>query len=202
MRCRFTFPLARFKRDTRGATAIEFAFILPVMVWMLCGTLEFATWYYADFVLEGSVIQSSRLAKTGYSEQGTTGVTRENMILNMIRNQAFVLMDPSKITITTKVYKSIQNVAQPEPFTDSNHNGSYNVGEPFDDVNGNGQWDADMGTAGMGGAEDIVLYTVTYPWKIMTPFLSKVIGNSQGLRPITSSVIVKNEPWEKITYGG
>ena len=53
----------------------------------------------------------------------------------------------------TLVYESFADIGKPEPFTDQDGNGAYNAGEPFVDVNGNGQWDADMGEAGLGGAE-------------------------------------------------
>jgi hypothetical protein len=62
----------------------------------------------------------------------------------------------------------------------------------FVDVNGNGQWDDDMGKAGLGNPGDVVVYTVTYPWPIMTPLMKPIIGNSITL---TARSVVRNEPY-------
>jgi Flp pilus assembly protein TadG len=188
-------------RCRKGSTALEFAFVLPVMVWMMSGALEFAMYSYTSAVMEGSVHLSSRLGKTGYTEEELTGVSREDMILQMIRDQSFVMIDTNDMSIETKVYGQLSNIQQPEPYIDSNNNGSYNLGEPFNDINGNGVRDVDMGAAGLGDAEDIVVYTVVYPYRVMTPFLTTVIGDENGEIPIRASVIVKNEPWEKVLYG-
>ena len=53
----------------------------------------------------------------------------------------------------------------PEPFEDTNGNNQRDPGECYRDINGNGSWDAEPGTTGQGGANDVVLYTmkVTYP---------------------------------------
>jgi Flp pilus assembly protein TadG len=188
-------------RDCRGATTIEYAMILPIMIWLAFGTLEFSVAYYSSSVLEGAVTFSSRLAKTGYSETDTTGQSREDMIREMIAAQASTLMDPDKVTIETRVYGNLGNINQPEPYIDGNSNNSYDSGESYSDINGNGLWDTDMGSAGVGGADDIVVYIVTYPWQVMTPFLRETIG-TDGIITLQTSVVVKNEPWETDVFGG
>ncbi|MBU7026359.1 MAG: carboxypeptidase regulatory-like domain-containing protein [Theionarchaea archaeon] len=41
--------------------------------------------------------------------------------------------------VRSKIYETTTSAA--EPYTDSNTNGSYDLGEPYTDSNGNGQWD-------------------------------------------------------------
>jgi len=52
-----------------------------------------------------------------------------------------------------------------EPFTDSNGNGTWDVGEPFTDLNGNGVWDANIATTWVKATEVTPSPTVTsvYP---------------------------------------
>ena len=80
-------------------------------------------------------------------------------------------------------------------FIDANGNSAYDMGESFTDINGNAQWDADMGSSGYGSAGDIVVYTVSYPWSLMTPIMSDLIGESNGTFTITTHAVVKNEPY-------
>jgi hypothetical protein len=64
----------------------------------------------------------------------------------------------------------------------------------FIDINGNGSWDADMGQAGLGNPGDVVVYTVSYPWPIVTPIISAIIGSTYT---ITTRTVVRNEPYDK-----
>ncbi len=104
------------------------------------------------------------------------------------------LMNPSSITIATKSYATFNEINQPEPYTDVGGLGHYVTGDPYTDVNGNGQWDSDMGTIGLGGPGDIVVYTASYPWPIYTPLIQQFFGNN-GTVAISASSVVKNEPY-------
>ena len=169
---------------------MEFAIIAPVLILLLMGITEFAFIMLASNVLESATAISSRLGSTGYTANGTS---REDTIMQSIQQHAGELLDTSKVTIASKYYSQFDQINQPEPWTDTNHNGVPDPGE-WVDVNGNGVYDTDMGTAGYGGANDIVVYTVSYPWTIMTPIMSSLIGTN-GVLTLTASAVVKNEPY-------
>jgi hypothetical protein len=178
-------------RDQSGITAVEFAMVTPVLLLMVIGILEFTSIMFTMAVMESATNSTSRLGKTGYVAAGTT---RQQQIIDSIATKTSGLLDPTKIIITSKVYSDFSKVGQPEPCinpTSTPCPGTPNVN--FIDVNGNGAWDADMGIAGLGNAGDIVVYTVTYPWKIMTPIISNIIG---GTFDITVRSVVRNEPYE------
>ncbi len=178
-----------FLRDNRGVTAIEFAMIAPVFFLMLFGIIELSLVMFVSSTMEGAVDASGRYGKTGYVAAGST---RQQQIIATIASKTTGLLDPTKITVTTTIYPSFDSVNKPESYTDTNHNGAYNIGEPFVDSNSNGQWDADMGVAGLGNGNDVVVYTVSYPWKINTPIVAHFLG---GTLNITSRTVVKNEPY-------
>ena len=178
-----------FLRNNEGVTALEFALIAPVLLLLIMGIVEFSIVMFINTVLEGATIASSRYGKTGYVESGST---RQQQIIKQITDRTAGILDPALITVTTTVYPAFNSVNKPEPYTDTNGNNQYNIGEPYTDVNGNGQWDSDMGAAGLGNANDVVVYTASYPWTIQTPMVAAILGSTFT---IASRTVVKNEPY-------
>ncbi len=183
--------IRRFLHAQEGVTAIEFALIAPVLLLMLMAIIEFSLMMLTYNVMESATTVSARLGATGFS---TSGISREQTIINSINARAGTFITTANLAVTSKFYTQFSNINDPEPFTDSNSNGAHDAGEPYTDVNGNAQWDADMGQAGYGGAGDIVVYTATYPWHIVTPIMSNFIG-SGGVFTITTHAVTKNEPF-------
>ena len=182
--------LTRFRRDEKGLTAVEFALVAPVMLYMVIGMAELGCAAAAQSILDDATFVGSRVGKTGYS---ATGQTQAQTITAGIKKAASALLDPAKITLTSVAYPDYSYL-KPEPFTDTNKNGKWDSGEAYTDVNGNGKYDDGAGTAGTGAASEIVVYTATYNWKLMTPGMSKFIG-AGGVLPLKSRVVVKNEPY-------
>ena len=177
-----------------GATAIEFAVLAPILFLIVFAIIEFSLILSASMVVESSTNISSRLGKTGYTEAGQS---RQDMIYQLVRDKSHGLLNPDYITINTKSYSDLTNINQPKPYTDSNNNHVHDSNETYNDINGNGQWDADMGATGLGGADAIVVYTVSYNWQIKTPIFRELIGGTTGTFPISSTVVVKNEPYDQ-----
>lgn len=174
----------------KGVTAIEFAFVAPVFLLMICGIIEFSVIAFVSTVMESATGITSRLGKTGYA---ANGLTRQQQIIATINNQTAGLLDPNKLTVTTSVYSSFSNIGQPEPCINPvNPPCSGIAGTNYVDVNGNGQWDSDMGAAGLGNSGDTVVYIVSYPWSILTPMVGAIIGSTYN---ITARTVVRNEPF-------
>ncbi len=183
--------LKNFVTCEDGVTAVEFAVIAPTFVLLMMGIIEFSLIMMVNNVMEGATAISSRLGKTGYN---TVGLTREATIINAITQRAGTLLDSKKLTVTSKFYKQFDQIGDPEPYIDANHNSSFDTGESYTDINGNGKWDSDMGSSGYGSAGDVVVYTVSYPWPISTPIMSNLVGTG-GTFTITTHAVVKNEPY-------
>lgn len=181
----------QFYADTRGVTAIEFAFSAPVILLFLMGTIEFAYLFMANNMLENAATHAARTGKTGYTE---TGLTREEYMLQQISNRINGLMDPTKLTMESKSYDTFDDIGKAEPYLDANHNSQYDTGETFTDSNGNGGWDADMGLEGLGNSGEVVVYDFHYDWQMMTPFLQNLLANN-GHFLISTRIVLKNEPY-------
>ena len=180
--------LLKLLKNEDGATILEFAIVSVVFLTMIMGIIEFSIVLFTGALLESAVLESSRFGITGAEQQGKT---REELILAVIKDKTLGFIDVGAITINTKVYPNFDDVGQPEPFTDGNGNGVWDAGEAFEDVNGSGTWEPDMGSEGMGAANDIVLYNLTYTATTMTAFMRPLIGDITH----TATVAVKNEPY-------
>ncbi len=182
---------AALAADRRGASAVEFALVAPTLVLLLLGILEFSLLMAAEVTLSNAVAEVARFGITG---QTGTDKTREELIREQVEQAAEGLFDSSLLEFETLVYPDFSSVGRPEPFNDENGNGMRDPGESYEDLNGNGQWDADMGVPGAGGPDDIVLYRVRYPWRLMIPVFRPFFP-PDGEVEIEASLAVRNEPF-------
>lgn len=190
-RSRLGFALRRLRADRRGSAAVDFALVVGPFFLLVIGLLEFGMLMIGQTLLQNAVADASRFGLTGRTLEGQT---REDVIAAMVNEGGIGLIDPDRLVFETLVYPSFDSVGQPEGFTDSNGNGQWDAGEPFADINGNGQWDADMGAAGLGGPEDIVLYRVRYDWQMLTPLVTHLLPGDGKIR-LEASLAVRNEPF-------
>ena len=184
--------LSGFQRDESGATLAEFALIMPVITLLFLGIFELGAIMLTNSLMEGAMREASRYGITGRND---ATVSREAFIRQIVDEQTLGFVDMDQATFDTLVYPDFGSVGEGEPYIDGNGDGDYDAGETYTDENGNGAWDADIGEAGAGQADDVVLYRVTYDWPIMTPVLSSLIGD-EGSFPLVASVAVRNEPYE------
>ncbi|WP_424926864.1 TadE/TadG family type IV pilus assembly protein [Amaricoccus tamworthensis] len=180
---------ARLRRDEEGATLLEFAIVLPVFLTMLFGLFEFAFIIFISSSVDAAILNASRLGATGLKYEDET---RSEMVLRIVQEQTWGLIKPTASDLDILIYDSFSDIGKPEPFDDDNGNGDYDEGESFTDINGNAQWDDDMGKAGLGGSDSIVLYRVRYAWGYVTPFIRNLLGDEFQY---SSSVAVRNEPF-------
>jgi Flp pilus assembly protein TadG len=204
--------LRRFARSGQGATMIEFALIFPIVLMITFGIMEISLCMASLVTLEGGLKEASRYGITSQSDAPPdaskvptafkVGNDNRLMTIGYILNQNTLdLINLDDATIATNVYGSFSAVKDGEPYTDTNANGSYDTGEPYSDMNCNGSRDgAGAASAGIGAAGNIVVYTVNYNWKILTPIIGQWLGKpdpgSPGryMIPMSASIVVKNEP--------
>jgi Flp pilus assembly protein TadG len=178
-------------KNEEGVAAVELALIAPAFFLLMIGIVEVFLIMLAQNVMESSTFAASRGGKTGYM---MVSKTREETILEILKQQAGSLLDTSKVTINSKSYAEFSNIGQPEPFVDANGNGVRDLNENYTDVNANGQYDTDMGSLGPGAAGQIVVYTVNYPWPIFTPMMQQFFGTN-GILNLSARTVVRNEPY-------
>ncbi len=179
--------MAGLRRDARGTSAVEFAMTAPILFLVISGTLDMAQGYYVNTVLQGAVNAAARKSSL------QTGPTESAKLDGLVSTMVKYAMPKATVTFARKNYSQFSTVGMPEDFTDTNKNAKYDSTECFVDMNGNLIWDSDMGTAGLGGANDVVVYTVTVNYKRMFGF-----GSYLGLpinQTIRGTTILKNQPF-------
>jgi Flp pilus assembly protein TadG len=155
-------------RGQKGTTAVEMALIAPAFFLLLIGITEICLIEAGQQLLENATFNTSRLAKTGYTAAGQTQSQSVNQILVNELQSFGTLFNTAQVTMTETDYNS---------FTSA----SGGVG----------------GTNGLGAPEQIVVYTVTYPWPLFTPMMGAIIGhrdnNGNWVVNLTSQIVVRNE---------
>jgi Flp pilus assembly protein TadG len=180
--------LRRCAGTERGVSAIEFALVLPILIFVTLGTVEIGLDLWVDATVETAAQRASRL---GITTVQPAGKTLEQAVEANIKDTLTPWASRIQtLTIDVKSYPSYAAVGQPEPYTDVNNIGRYVQGDPFTDVNKNGVWDADQGVGGTGGYNDIVSYHISVTMPTFTGIPALV-----GISTLTfnRTFIVQNE---------
>lgn len=180
-------PLAR---NSEGATALEFALVAPLFVFLLAAILEFSAIFAAQLLLDHATQQAARTGRTGFV---TTDSSQDATVKAILYDMVGPLLDTDNLVIGSKSYSGFDTIGAEEPYVDANGNGQRDDGENYTDVNGNGRWDADQGTDGYGNSGEVVVYTASYDWTVVTPFIASIVGNG-GVVTISAKAVVQNEP--------
>ena len=179
----------RLAGDERGATIVEFALVLPVLMTLLLGLFDTGYNLYTSAILQGAIQKAARDSTL----EGATPADLDAKVTSTVHNIA----PQSTIVFSRKSYTSFSDIGTPEDFTDVNNDGTCDAGEPYEDENGNGTWDTDRGVTGNGGARDAVLYSVTVSYPHMFPLPSFVgMSNTYTMK---SETVLRNQPFDNQT---
>ena len=186
--------LTKFKQSEKGVFSVEFALTLPVMLALIFGITEIGLIMFTQSLMEGALRDASRYGITG---QVSDPEARLVEIKSIIADRTGGLVDMDTAVVEVLTYPSFSRIGEGEVYLDGNGNGNYDPGETFTDENGNGTWDADIGDAGPGDANDVVLYRISYDWPIIANY-TKGYFTSDGSLPLKASIAVRNEPWDLV----
>lgn len=177
--------------NCRGAAAMEFGIVAPVMVLLMMGAGDLLYGIYTKSILVGAVQAAGRNGTLQVNASSTATTALDNKVMEMVRRVA-----PSATFVSRREnYTTFSDVDKPEPFTDKAGGtaGVRDAGECYSDMNGNLQWDADGGRVGVGGANDVAQYTITITYPRLFP-LAGLIGLDAN-QTITAQTLLKNQPY-------
>ena len=227
-RSRFRKSLGRFARNTEGAMMIEFAFIFPIVLMLTFGVMEISLYMVSMVTLEGGLKEASRYGITSQNPGAlsvadlaqvptafkATNDPRTEQIGLILNQYTLNLIDLDKAGVDYKTYDSFMLIKDGEPYTDMNGNGQYDgpssglpgipvTGEPYQNIacplNSVRDGPKDTGSS-VGVAGQIVVYIITYNWKVMTPIVGQWLGRPDPMNagryiiPMKATMVVKNEP--------
>jgi Flp pilus assembly pilin Flp len=175
--------------DERGATLVEFALVVPVLLMLIMGMCELAHQIYVQATLSGAVEKAGR-------DSGLESYLGNSAALDAkVELQVHAVAANAAIIENRSSFSNFASIGA-EPYVDANKNGQYDAGESFTDINCNGVWDS-FGVSGQGGANDAVVYKVTATYNRLFPLLGRIgLPNPVTL---TAQTILKNQPYQTQT---
>jgi Flp pilus assembly protein TadG len=177
--------------DQAGATIVEFAIIAPIALAFLMFLFDTGYRLYVDSVLAGEVDAAAR-----FSTLETATDENRAALDARVTEAVQTLVPQGEVTFNRVAYGSYKRAqSKMEAFADSNGNNICDNNEVYDDANGNGRHDVDAGRVGGGGANDVVIYTVTLNYDRLFP-MAGLLGWNQ--RVVTSAkTLLRNQPFDK-----
>lgn len=177
--------LLYLKNDARGATVIEFAVACPVLLLLLIGIYNMAWTAYLRGMLQGAVQDASR----GDGLETANNTTADAYVTKIVKGIA----PNASLAFKRMSYYDFADIKRAESWNDRNGNGKCDAGETYTDENKNGRWDADVGSSSNGGANDVVLYTVTVTYKPV--FVVPFVPGAGDQRQMSATAVRKNQPF-------
>jgi len=157
--------LATILHRTEGSLAIEYAIVLPLLLWFIAFILEYSIVMYTTAMMENATNEA--VAK-GAGFQGS-GQSQATYIDSLIKGQ----LNASGTFNTTD--SSIYLLETPMAI-----DGSGNLSTAL------------FQQTGSNITYQPVIYTATYKWKIVTPFLKYILSSPSGVYTIATSATIMN----------
>lgn len=177
MRARIKARAARFARDRKGATAVEFAFVAAPFFVLVFAILEIALIFFASAIIEEAVADAARDIRTG--ELQSSGQSEADFrALICARMQG--VGDCDRLSIDVRTFENFASTQFDPP------------------IDPDGELDDSGFSFNPGGAEDIVVVRVFYDWPLMGPGALNGLANLPGNRRlIASATAFRNEPYNE-----
>lgn len=157
----------RFRKE-RGATAIEFAFLAPVLFMFIFGIIEFGVIMTTQSALESSISQAARKYRA-LARSDNLGV-QADVIHTFVVDSGGGLINGANLIVKANMVSWGSSMGMAAPAS-----GETNQGQS-------------------GGTDNVVHYRAFYKYSVMTPFLSEIIGGEDGIVELVASTVVQNEP--------
>lgn len=170
--------LARWRTDTRGVTAIEFAMVGGPFIALLFGIIGVGLYFFTTFALENAAEQSARLFRTGQAQEASlTEAEFKTKVCERI---------PQQVDCNTKVRVNVMSFANASDITANSLPSCLNGDNT---LSGATQYTP-------GGPSEIVVVWVCYEWQMSSkiPFID--LGNmAGGSRLIQATSVFRSEPY-------
>ncbi|MBT8002723.1 MAG: pilus assembly protein [Rhodospirillales bacterium] len=169
--------------DCQGVTAVEFALIMPVYLYLMIGILEMSLLFFTTTVVDGEVEDASRKIRTGQAElSGDAFTTFRDELCDSLLN----VYDCNDLTFDVKTFESFSTVSIPVLHLNDEGVLVDETDTPY------------VTTFSPGGSGDISVVRVIYSWSFFTPLIGALMAddNSSNSKLLTSTAVFRNEPFE------
>jgi hypothetical protein len=171
---------------------MEFGLLIVPFALLLLGMLDMGYQMYLRSTLQGAINDVARSAVVQNPDLAGTGTTEAKIKAAIIKRMGGLSgVDPD---INIASFDSYSRVNVPEKLlNDANGNGEVDPGDCWVDLEVNGEHDLVPQRSGIGGADDIALYTARMSMKRILP-IAGLVGLSPNYN-ITVEAAVRNQPF-------
>ncbi|KZL21982.1 TadE-like protein [Pseudovibrio axinellae] len=170
----------RLSKDARGVTAIEFAFIAPVLFLVVFAILELGLSFLVEVILDNAVSEAARKIRTGqvFNAEAAGEYDQSDFradVLDLGGGLLKSVEDGVYISVTS--VPDFGRIPDPEPLIED---GEVIMDEPWSP----------------GVRNEVVMVRVIVEWPLITSKMVEVFGQtSNGSRILVATEIFRNEPF-------
>lgn len=169
VRRRYSAGAEGFRRDERGSTAVEFAFVAPVLIFALMSLIEIGMLGMMVTGVDAAVVDAARRIRTGRDDAAANAQAFEDQVCAKIGGNLNQCRE--RTVISVKKYSRFADATA--------------VAAAAPD-----------GTFDKGGPGDIVVVKVNYRWPLLVPYLGQGVDRSGPTDVIIPArAAFKNEPY-------
>jgi Flp pilus assembly protein TadG len=156
-------------RDRSGGSAVEFAILAPILIFVLISIFELGILALMSSALDNAINDVSRLIRTGQSPGPVSAASFKDMVCTRMGGNVADCMGRMKVS-----------VEQFSRFTDANLVATTAPNDTFN----------------KGGANDIIVVKADYTWPLISPMLAPSYPSAGPFQvTISSRAAFKNEPF-------
>ncbi len=161
----------RFKRDRRGVSTIEFAFIIGPFLAITLGTMEVAMVHLMRSSVSNAVEGAARPIYTGAAGCATVQTVKEEICSRIAMKSEQSCQANLKVILEELADFSGERIE---------------AGTEFDQI---------QDSVEPGGSESTMLLRTFYQWNVMFPLLAETLGGDDGALVLSASTAFRNEPF-------
>ena len=176
MRARILARARAFTGDSKGGTAVEFAFVAAPFFLLIFAIIEIALVFFASAIIENAVAEAARDIRTGELQSAGQG---ENEFRALVCGQIQIVADCNRLQLDVRTFEDFASTDFETPLDDEGNLDDSGFG--FDP----------------GEAQDIVVVRAFYDWPLLGPGLINGLANMPGNRRLISAATAfRNEPYQ------
>jgi Flp pilus assembly protein TadG len=148
----------RFGAARRGATAVEFALVAPVLIALLVAIFEVTTYLFAQQTLQNAAVSAGRLIMTGQVQNSNM---TQSQFASTVCPMVSAVFNCSNLMINVQNYNNFSGASTGEPTLTYNANGTVS-----------NTWSYNPGTPGQ-----VMVVQLIYQWPIVAGPFGYVLSN-------------------------
>lgn len=167
--------LSRFRRNKKGAAALEFALVAMPFFMLLYAIFDIALIFFASTTLENGIMSAARQIRTGQAQASNMNAAQfRTLVCNEI---SMLLKCDASLGLDVRKYNGFGAVSFSPALDDSGN------------LSGNMSFDP-------GGPGDVVVVRAFYAWPMLTPTVGlNFVNMAGGHRLLEASMAFRNEPY-------